>query len=126
MINTGSSPERLPPAPTFGIDRASDFAPQTEQQEWLTIGVGAWMYDSPMWDPRRIRLGRIDKSTRAVVRQRLERPNDPKKRVALEVVHPYTGKDGRPHESIFWVYPKKGGFYGMPKPPVVHRPKLKL
>lgn len=114
-------PDRSTPVPVFGVNRASDFAPRTEQPGWLTIGEGAWMWDGPSWEQSRIRLGRVDKPTRAMIVQKLE-PSG--KRPALEVVHRYTGKDGEFHESRFWIYPNRNGFEGMRRKP--NQTKLKL
>lgn len=123
MSETEQSPDKPVPGPVFGERNTSDFAPQTEQPEWLTIGEGAWMWDGPSWDQRRIRLGRIDKPTAARIIQRVYKPG---KKPALEVIHPYTGKDGKHYETRFWVNINRNGFEGMPRKSKAKQPSFEL
>lgn len=106
-----------PETPEFG-----DNATQTEQERWLTLGKDAWFYDSPMWDPQRERLGRVDQPVAVKVIQEVR---GPKGRLAVEVQRTYKDSEGIEQTRKFWVHPKPGGFDGMPSNRV-SRPTLKL
>lgn len=99
-------------SPEIGSTNPEDFRQKEEQ--WRTLGADAWFYDSPIWDPRRIRLGRIDKPTKVKLIQEL---TGPKRRLAQEVERSYEGSDGKIYTKRFWVHPKRGGYDGMPKNP---------
>jgi len=127
MTGVGKSEVSPVSPPVFGRDSAKDFKPKPpEHERWITIGQDTWMYDSPIWDPTRIRLGRARSSTRVKILQEVKNPTG-KGMDALEVLHPWKDKEGEDQTSKFWVYPRKGGFYGMsPKARAKPNPTLGL
>ncbi len=125
LANGDSFPNK-PTPPVFGVDRE----PQTEQPRYLTVGIGTWLYDSPRWDKRRIRLGRADKPTPGIVVQEVEDPRDSHRpeghrRKSIQMEHSWIGQDKQRHTNRFWVNVKRGGFEGMPAKGI-SRPTLGL
>jgi len=119
----GEIPQKIippTPRPTFGVDTMDSLGSADQKPaEYLTVKEKTWLYDSPRWDPNRIRIARADKPTSGRILQRVEDPRDAHRpqghrRLSIELEHAWTGKDGKKNTSRFWVNPKRGGFEGMP------------